>query len=46
MGWMAKELDFDFWQGRKIFLFSTASRLAVGPAQPPVQWVPGQIPQG
>jgi hypothetical protein len=27
--------DFDFWQG-KIFLFSTASRLVLGPMQPSV----------
>jgi hypothetical protein len=26
-----------------IFLFSTISRPAVGPTQPPIQWVPGPI---
>jgi hypothetical protein len=25
----------------KIFLFSTASTLILGPTQPPIQWVPG-----
>jgi hypothetical protein len=25
----------------KIFLFSTASKLVMGPTQPPIQWVPG-----
>jgi hypothetical protein len=28
------------YEGQDIFLFSTASRPAVGPTQPPVQWVP------
>jgi hypothetical protein len=27
----------------KIFLFSTASRLALGLTQPPIEWVPGVI---
>jgi hypothetical protein len=36
--WMIFELDL--WQGKKI-LFSTASILAEGPAQPPVQWLSG-----
>jgi hypothetical protein len=30
----------------KIFLFSTASRPAVGPTQPPIQWVPGALSPG
>jgi hypothetical protein len=28
--------EFDFWQGQGIFLFTTASRPAVGPTQPPI----------
>jgi hypothetical protein len=34
---------FDFRQC-KIFLFSTASRLALGSTQSPTQWVPGTLP--
>jgi hypothetical protein len=30
---------FDFRQGQEIFVFSTASRTALGPTQPPIQWV-------
>jgi hypothetical protein len=28
------------------FLFTTASRPALEPAKPPIQWVPGALPQG
>jgi hypothetical protein len=30
----------------KIFLYSTASRSALGPSQPPVQWAPQAISSG
>jgi hypothetical protein len=36
---------FDSWQG-KIFLFSKASRLALGLTQPPIQLVPESISLG
>jgi hypothetical protein len=29
-----------------MFLFATASRMAVGPTQPPIQWVPGAFSLG
>jgi hypothetical protein len=34
-------LGFDFRQGLGISLFTTASRMALGPTQPPIQWVRG-----
>jgi hypothetical protein len=35
-----------FPAGQQIFLFFTAFRPALGPTQPPVQWVPGSLPGG
>jgi hypothetical protein len=37
---MTKELWFDLWQGQEIFLFSKISRLALGPTQLPIQYIP------
>jgi hypothetical protein len=34
------------WQKQEIFLYSTASRLALGLTQPPIQWVPGAFSLG
>jgi hypothetical protein len=33
-------LGLDSWQGLEIFLFTTTYRMALGPTQPPIQWVP------
>jgi hypothetical protein len=39
-------LGFDSWRGLGIFLFTTVSRMALRPTQPPVQWVPGALSLG
>jgi len=36
--WMIGVLGFDSWRRLGIFLFTTASRRALGPTQPPIQW--------
>jgi hypothetical protein len=46
MGWMIGVLGFDSRRGPGIFLFTTASRTALGPTQPPIQWVPGALSLG
>jgi hypothetical protein len=37
---------FESRQGLGIFLFTTASRPALGPTQPPIQWVPEALSLG
>jgi hypothetical protein len=39
-GWMTWVLGFDSRRKLGIFLFTAGSRTALGPTQPPIQWVP------
>jgi hypothetical protein len=43
MGWMIGVLGFNSQQGLGIFFFITASRMALGLTQPPIQWIPGAL---
>jgi hypothetical protein len=42
-GWTIGVLGFDSRRGLGIFLFTTASRTALGLTRPPIQWVPGVL---
>jgi hypothetical protein len=42
-GWTIGVLGFDSQRGLGIFIFTTASRTALGTTQPPIQWVPGAL---
>jgi hypothetical protein len=46
LGYRLDDWRFESQRGLGIFLFTTMSRLALGPTQPPFQWVPGALPLG
>jgi hypothetical protein len=43
---MIGALGFDSRRGLGIFLFTTVSRMALGPTQPPIQWIPRVLSLG
>jgi hypothetical protein len=45
-GWTIGVLGFDSQQGLGIFLFTAASRVVLGPTQPPIQGVSGALSLG
>jgi len=45
-GWTIGVREFDSRRELGIFLFSTASRPALGPTQPPFQWTPAALSPG
>jgi hypothetical protein len=46
MGWTIGVLEFDSRRRPEIFLFTTASRTALGPTLPPIQRVLGALSLG
>jgi hypothetical protein len=46
LGYGIGALRFDSRRGLGIFLFTTASRTALGLTQTPIQWVPGGLSVG
>jgi len=46
MGWTIGVLGFNSLWGLGIFLFTTTSRMALGPTLPPIQWVLRALPLG
>jgi hypothetical protein len=45
-GWTTGRSGLDPRQGQRIFPLASVSRSALGPTQPPVQWVPGVLYPG
>jgi hypothetical protein len=45
-GWTTGRSGFEPRRGQRIFPLSSVSRPALGPTQPPVQWIPGVLSRG
>jgi hypothetical protein len=45
-GWTTGVLGYDFRRGLGIFLYTTTSTTALGPTQPPIQWVTEALSRG
>jgi hypothetical protein len=45
-GLLGYDALFDSRQGQEMFLYRTASRPALGPTQPSIQWIPAVLPMG
>jgi hypothetical protein len=43
LGYRLDDRGYEYQQGLGIFFFTTASRPALRPTQPPIQWVPGAL---
>jgi hypothetical protein len=46
LGYRLDDQEFESWQGLGIFLFTTTSRPALGPTQPPIQWALSALSPG
>jgi hypothetical protein len=46
VGYGLEDRGFESRQGLGVFLFTVASRPALGPTQPPIRWVPGALSLG
>jgi hypothetical protein len=46
LGYRLNDQGFESQQGLGTFLFTTASRLTLGPTHPPIQWVAGALSLG
>jgi hypothetical protein len=46
VGWTIRVLRFNSQHGLGIFLFTTMSRMVLGPTQAPIKWAPGALSLG